>query len=85
MSLCCCSLRFKGVAGTHAIVSVTSEELSGRTYPSTIRKGKGEQVKPGLGLLYMLLVSAGIKTMLHPQECMMLFLSAIVPDFHSTA
>lgn len=49
--------RFKGVAGSHAIVSVTCEELAGRTFPNTIRKGKGEQVAMGRGLLYVVAVS----------------------------
>lgn len=43
--------RFKGVAGVHSIVSVTSEELGGRTFPTTIRRGKGEQIRLGRGLL----------------------------------
>eukprot|EP00775_Hariotina_reticulata_P002698 gene2698-2998_t len=43
--------KFKGVAGVHTIVSVTSEQLSGRTFPTTIRRGKGEQMRLGRGLL----------------------------------
>jgi hypothetical protein len=58
----CCSFaavvaaasRFKGVAGTHSIVSVTIEELAGRTFPTTIRKGKGEQLVAGKGLEYII-------------------------------
>ena len=46
--------RFKGVAGTHSIVSVTIEELAGRTFPTTIRKGKGEQLVAGKGLEYIM-------------------------------
>jgi hypothetical protein len=46
--------RFKGVAGSHSIVSVTIEELAGRTFPTTIRKGKGEQLSPGRGLEYII-------------------------------
>jgi hypothetical protein len=48
--------RFKGVAGVHSIVSVTSEELGGRTFPTTIRRGKGEQVRLGRGLLALVQV-----------------------------
>ncbi len=43
--------RFKGVTGVHSMVSVTSGELGGRTFPATIRRGKGEQVRLGRGLL----------------------------------
>eukprot|EP00879_Flechtneria_rotunda_P002209 GHRR01002395.1.p1 GENE.GHRR01002395.1~~GHRR01002395.1.p1 ORF type:complete len:1232 (+),score=492.68 GHRR01002395.1:410-3697(+) len=43
--------RFKGVAGVHSIVSVTNAELGGRTFPTTIRRGKGEQIRLGRGLL----------------------------------
>jgi hypothetical protein len=49
---------FKGVAGVHPIVSVTCEELAGRMFPNTIRKGKGEQVAMGRGLLYVVAVRA---------------------------
>jgi hypothetical protein len=40
----------------HSIVSVTSEELGGRTFPTTIRRGKGEQVRLGRGLLALVQV-----------------------------
>jgi hypothetical protein len=52
--LYCC--RFKGVAGVHAIVSVTSGELGGRTFPTTIRRGKGQCTKLGRGLLALIQV-----------------------------
>jgi hypothetical protein len=42
------------VAGAHSIVSVTIDELAGRTFPTTIRKGKGEQLTAGKGLTYIL-------------------------------
>jgi hypothetical protein len=40
----------------HSIVSVTSEDLGGRTFPTTIRRGKGEQVRLGRGLLALVQV-----------------------------
>jgi hypothetical protein len=41
------------VSGAHSIVSVTIEELAGRTFPTTIKKGKGEQLVAGRGLEYI--------------------------------
>ena len=35
-------------------MSVTIEELAGRTFPTTIRKGKGEQLVAGKGLEYII-------------------------------
>ena len=34
-------------------MSVTIEDLAGRTFPTTIKKGKGEQLVPGKGLEYI--------------------------------
>lgn len=44
------------MAGVHAIVSVTSGDLGGRTFPTTIRRGKGQCVKLGRGLLALIQV-----------------------------
>ena len=41
------------MSGAHSIVSVTMEELAGRTFPTSIKKGKGEQLVPGRGLEYI--------------------------------
>lgn len=46
-------------AGTHSIVSITTEGLAGRTFPTTIRKGKGEQVVPGRGLMLVIVLLPG--------------------------
>lgn len=43
---------FKGVTGSHNIVSVKSKRLLGREFEPEIRKGKGEKVEPGKGLLF---------------------------------
>ena len=45
------SRRLKGVAGTHATVSVSTERLAGRTFATALRKGKAEQVVPGRGII----------------------------------
>ena len=45
------SRRLKGVAGTHATVSVSTERLAGRTFATALRKGKAEQVVPGHGII----------------------------------
>lgn len=57
--------RFKGVAGVHAIVSVTSGELGGRTFPTTIRRGKGQCIKLGRGLLALIQVTMASFTVSH--------------------
>lgn len=44
------------MAGVHAIVSVTSGDLGGRTFPTTIRRGKGQCIKLGRGLLALIQV-----------------------------
>ena len=59
------------MAGSHSIVSVMIEELAGRTFPTTIRKGKGEQLSPGTGLEYIIY--------LQPVEAV----SAELPEVHS--
>jgi hypothetical protein len=42
--------RFKGVGGVHTVLSVTSEQLAGRAFPTARRaKGKAEQVAQGRG------------------------------------
>lgn len=43
---------FKGVTGSHNIVSVKSKRLMGREFEPEIRKGKGEKVELGKGLLF---------------------------------
>jgi hypothetical protein len=43
--------KFKGVAGTHATASVSTERLAGRTFATARRKGKAEQVVPGRGII----------------------------------
>ncbi|KAG2502119.1 hypothetical protein HYH03_000611 [Edaphochlamys debaryana] len=44
--------RFKGVAGNHPIVSVSTAVTAERKLGSRVKKTKGERVEPGRGLLY---------------------------------
>lgn len=49
---------FKGINGSHSLVSVTTKALAGRSFPQRLRKSKGEQITKGKGLLYELQVLA---------------------------
>eukprot|EP00803_Ostreobium_quekettii_P000774 evm.model.scf_68EXC.3 EVM.evm.TU.scf_68EXC.3 scf_68EXC:54997-57285(+) len=44
--------RFKGVTGVHSIVSVESDKLLCRGFESGVKKGKGECMQAGQGMIY---------------------------------
>lgn len=49
---------FKGISGSHSLVSVCTKALAGRSFPHALRKAKGTQLTRGQGLLYQLHMQA---------------------------
>jgi hypothetical protein len=49
---------FKGIRGSHSLVSVCTKALAGRSFPTALRKAKGTQLTRGQGLLYQLQMQA---------------------------
>jgi hypothetical protein len=45
---------FKGISGSHSLMSMCTKALAGRSFPTTLRKAKGTQLTRGQGLLYQL-------------------------------